>query len=115
MIYIVAALLIVVLNLYLAKKRGINPWLVGIGSLFLGIFVTIGLLLHIILTKEPENTTVELNSMRKCPYCAEMIKREAIVCRYCNKEVTPLPTKVGKIIRPSKKNSNFNYNRDKKD
>jgi hypothetical protein len=27
---------------------------------------------------------------RRCPYCAEMIRKEASVCRFCGREVQPL-------------------------
>jgi hypothetical protein len=35
------------------------------------------------------NAQIEALHRRKCPYCAEQIRREAVVCRYCGHDVEP--------------------------
>jgi len=38
---------------------------------------------------------------RKCPFCAEVVHAEALVCRYCHRELGPTPT--GAVAAPGVK------------
>jgi hypothetical protein len=48
---------------------------------------------------EPEAVRVDT---RKCPYCAEFIKPEAIVCKHCGRDVEPVQAEEEKPRRFTK-------------
>jgi hypothetical protein len=49
-----------------------------------------------LIVKSDKNTlekrAISENDLRKCPHCAELIRREATVCHYCRNEVVPAPS-----------------------
>jgi len=68
---------------FIAKSKGRNFFLWYI----YGVLLFIIALVHSLLIKNNDDAYVE-EGMFKCPYCAEFIKKEAKVCRHCNREIS---------------------------
>lgn len=44
-------------------------------------------ILYLAVSKPSDETLVSSGEYRKCPFCAEVVKAEAKVCRYCGREL----------------------------
>src|SRR5271154_4265386 len=79
----------------------------GVEGLWLGFFLGwIGWIIVAVMQPTPEaeaqhNALVQSadskqmrlrGDARTCPWCAETIKSAAVICRFCNRDVSPLPT-----------------------
>jgi len=80
------AILIGLLPAYIAQGKGksfVLWWIYG-------ALLFIVALPHSLLMKADANA-VEANALadgaKKCPYCAELVKKEAVVCRFCHREL----------------------------
>ena len=54
--------------------------------IFGGLMIVVGIILAIFV-KKPEKT-ISIDDNKKCPQCAEIVKAEAKICRFCNYQFT---------------------------
>ncbi|CAN5889602.1 hypothetical protein BH11PSE1_BH11PSE1_10600 [soil metagenome] len=84
---LVIAVLIGLLPAIIASKKGRS----FVGWWIYGALIFIVALPHALIMKaDPkrlEENALAQGDSRKCPHCAELIKREAKVCRYCGRDV----------------------------
>jgi len=87
---LVLLLIIAVIPAAIASNKGRNffAWYVY------GILLWIVALIHALVLKPDmramDERRLATGEMRKCPHCAELVKQEATVCRYCQRSLTPL-------------------------
>jgi|GEM_PF-3669303 len=78
------------LPVWVARIVGLSLFVVGVllasngggGLLLGGLLAVVGISIGLTRPKAPR---------RKCPYCAELVKREARVCKHCHRELARKP------------------------
>jgi hypothetical protein len=68
---------------FIAYKKGrnfLNWWMYG-HLLFIVAFP------HALLLRETENSLINRGILKNCPYCAEVVKKEAKVCKHCGNQL----------------------------
>lgn len=63
------------------KNRSVIGW--GISTLIIPLLVFIVLVLPTIKEDTPSY------DLKKCPFCAEDIKAEAVICKHCQRDIPP--------------------------
>ena len=90
MTFIVIWIVSTILGVMIGSSKGRGGAGFALGFLLGPLGVIITLFLKPDTAKVEEDAMVS-GGMRKCPYCAELVKTEALICKHCQKDLPPLP------------------------
>ena len=68
------------LTAYKKGRNFLNWWMYG-HLLFIVAFP------HALLLRETDNSLINRGILKNCPYCAEVVKKEAKVCKHCGNQL----------------------------
>lgn len=61
-----------------------------------GLMIIAGVILFAVGSRK--SPIAQSDDTRKCPFCAEMVKEEAKICKHCGKELPPVPKRLDRLL-----------------
>lgn len=86
--FLLIAIVLGLIPALIAQSKGrsfIGWWIYGV------LLFIIALVHSLVIRKDikaEENELMTFDGMKKCPYCAELIKKEAIKCKHCGSDLS---------------------------